>query len=58
MKKKIILKKNVSVRKLLFMLQVVVLSPVLLPLILVDLVCYWLLGQWSKYREWFLRVNR
>lgn len=58
MKKKIINKKNVSVRKVLFALQVVVLSPVLLLLILVDFVCDWLLGKWAEYRQWFLRSQK
>lgn len=57
MKKKIINKQNVSVRKLLFMLQVIALSPLLLSLILIDLVCDWLLGLWGSYRQWFLRAK-
>ena len=54
MKKKIIIKDKVSVRRLLLMLQAVVLSPLLLFLILTDVVCDWLLGKWAAYRKWFM----
>lgn len=57
-KKKIVSKKGLSPKRAFFLLQVIVVMPVLFPVILVNLLSEITLEAWQSYRKWYFGSNR
>ena len=58
MKKKIVSKKGLSPKRAFFLLQVIVIMPVLFPVIAVNVFSEYMLDVWQMYRKWYFGSNR
>ena len=57
MKKKIVSKKGLSPKRVFFLLQVILVMPVLFPVILVNTLSEVTLEAWKSYRKWYFGSN-
>lgn len=57
-KKKIVSKKGLSPKRVFFLLQVIVVMPVLFPVLLVNVFTEVALEAWQSYRQWYFGSNR
>lgn len=58
MKKKVIKTKSFSTKRVLWLAQCLIASPLLLPLIFITSLGEELLNVWDKYHKWFFRSSR
>lgn len=56
-KKKIVSKKGLSPKRVFFLLQVIVVMPVLFPVLLVNFLTEITLDAWQSYRKWYFGSN-
>lgn len=58
MKKRKIKRDVKPISAVLYWLQVIVLSPILIPILLLGIVCEYVANLWNSYKDWFLSKFR